>query len=129
MGGKLFAARRVSRGIRARGESIRGYRKVGQITAKSRTTLASRRGGCRTHSNRVVEEARSGDAKARVRAADLGAFLKAYDLICRSIVDMEDFHRVTYEMLARCTASGARYVEFFFSPQATLRHGVAYSTI
>src|ERR1700730_5722854 len=71
MGGKLFAARRVSRGIRARGESIRGYRKVGQITAKSRTTLASRRGGCRNHSNRVVEEARSGDAKARGRVEAL----------------------------------------------------------
>jgi adenosine deaminase len=61
--------------------------------------------------------------------ADLGAFLKAYDLICRAIIDTDDFHRVTYEMLARCAASGARYVEFFFSPQAHLLYGVAYSTM
>src|SRR5882757_8598013 len=58
---------------------------------------------------------------------DLGEFLKAYDLICRSIVDTDDFHRVTYEMLARCAGNGARYVEFFFSPQA--HHGVAYGAM
>ncbi len=58
---------------------------------------------------------------------DLETFLKAYDLICNSIIDRDDFHRVTYEMLARCAANGARYVEFFFSPQA--HHGVAYATM
>ena len=58
---------------------------------------------------------------------DLGEFLKAYDIICSSIVDSDDFHRVTYEMLARCAGNGARYVEFFFSPQA--HHGVAYGTM
>jgi adenosine deaminase len=61
--------------------------------------------------------------------ADLGAFLKMYDVICRSIVDFGDFHRITYEMLARCAASGARYVEFFFSPQPHLDNGVAYATM
>ena len=60
---------------------------------------------------------------------DLSAFLKAYDIICRSIVDSDDFHRVTYEMLTRCAANGARYVEFFFSPQAHLPNGVAYATM
>ena len=44
-----------------------------------------------------------------------------------SIVDADDFHRVTYEMLARCAGNGARYVEFFFSPQA--HHDVAYATM
>ena len=58
---------------------------------------------------------------------DLETFLKAYDLICSSIVDSDDFHRVTYEMLARCAGNGARYVEFFFSPQA--HRGVAYATM
>jgi adenosine deaminase len=58
---------------------------------------------------------------------DLEAFLKAYDVICNSIVDAGDFHRVTYEMLARCAGNGARYVEFFFSPQA--HPGVAYATM
>jgi adenosine deaminase len=59
--------------------------------------------------------------------SDLEAFLKAYDIICSSIVDADDFHRVTYEMLATCAANGARYVEFFFSAQA--HHGVAYATM
>jgi len=69
------------------------------------------------------------DASKLFDFPDLGAFLKAYDLICRSIIDKDDFHRITYEMLARCAANGARYVEFFFSPQAHLQYGVAYSTM
>jgi adenosine deaminase len=69
------------------------------------------------------------DASKIFEFKDLGEFLKAYDIICRSIVDREDFHRVTYEMLSRCAANGARYVEFFFSPQAHLPNGVAYSTM
>jgi adenosine deaminase len=69
------------------------------------------------------------DASKIFEFADLGAFLKAYDIICRSIVDRDDFHRVTYETLTRCAASGARYVEFFFSPQAHLPNGVAYATM
>ncbi len=67
------------------------------------------------------------DASKLFDFADLGEFLKAYDIICSSIVDTHDFHRVTYEMLARCAINGARYVEFFFSPQA--HHGVAYGTM
>jgi len=69
------------------------------------------------------------DASKAFHFPDLAAFLKAYDVICRSIVDAEDFHRVTYETLARCAASGARYVEFFFSPPPHLENGVAYSTM
>ena len=69
------------------------------------------------------------DASKFFEFADLGEFLRAYDIICRSIVDADDFHRVTYETLARCAASGARYVEFFFSPQAHLPNGVAYATM
>jgi adenosine deaminase len=69
------------------------------------------------------------DASKIFEFVDLGEFLKAYDIICRSIVDAGDFHRVTYETLARCAASGARYVEFFFSPQPHLDNGVAYSTM
>ena len=69
------------------------------------------------------------NASGAFEFSTLEAFLKAYDLICRSIVDRDDFHRVTYETLARCAASGARYVEFFFSPQAHLSNGVAYATM
>src|ERR1700744_1666396 len=53
------------------------------------------------------------DASKIFEFADLSEFLKAYDVICRSIVDADDFHRITYETLQRCGASGARYVEFF----------------
>jgi adenosine deaminase len=69
------------------------------------------------------------DASKIFEFADLGAFLKVYDIICRSIVDAGDFHRITYEMLARCAVSGARYVEFFFSPQPHLANGVTYGTM
>ena len=69
------------------------------------------------------------DASKAFQFPDLAAFLTAYDVICRSIVDADDFHRVAYETLARCAASGARYVEFFFSPQPHLDNGVAYATM
>jgi adenine deaminase len=67
------------------------------------------------------------DASKIFEFANLEEFLRAYDVICRSIVDRDDFHRVTYETLARCASSGARYVEFFFSPQAHLPNGIAYA--
>lgn len=69
------------------------------------------------------------DASKIFEFADLAEFLKIYDVICRSIVDAGDFHRITYEMLQRCAASGARYVEFFFSPQPHLANGVGYATM
>jgi adenosine deaminase len=69
------------------------------------------------------------DAAKLFQFADLEQFLRTYDIICRSIVDAGDFHRITYETLGRCAASGARYVEFFFSPQPHLDNGVAYATM
>ena len=56
-------------------------------------------------------------------------FLEVYSLVCESIRDRDDFHRVTYECLARCAQSGARYVEFFFSPESHLVMGVDYPTM
>jgi adenosine deaminase len=53
-------------------------------------------------------------------------FLKIYTLVSHSVVDREDFRRVTYECLARCANSGARYVELFFSPESHLEVGVEY---
>lgn len=61
--------------------------------------------------------------------ADLPAFLVIYDLVCRSILSADDFHRVTYEALASCASGGARYVEFFFSPHAHLALGVPYGVM
>ena len=60
---------------------------------------------------------------------DLATFLKVYDLVCRAIRDTSDFQRITYEALAVCARDGARYVEFFFSPNAHLAYGVAYATM
>jgi adenosine deaminase len=69
------------------------------------------------------------DASKIFEFTDLADFLRVYDIICRSIVDAGDFHRVTYEMLERCAATGVRYVEFFFSPPPHLANGVAYGTM
>ena len=60
---------------------------------------------------------------------DLPAFLVIYDLVCQSIRSADDFHRITYEALSSCASSGARYVEFFFSPHAHLAFGIPYAVM
>ena len=50
----------------------------------------------------------------------LSDFLTVYSLVCSSIRTSDDFARVTRECLTRCAHSGARYVEFFFSPESHL---------
>ncbi len=59
----------------------------------------------------------------------LADFLIIYSLVCRSIQTEADFRRVTYECLARCADSGARYVELFFSPESHFEMGVEYPTM
>ena len=59
----------------------------------------------------------------------LADFLIIYSLVCRSIQTEADFRRVTYECLARCADSGARYVELFFSPESHFEVGVEYPTM
>ncbi|MCY4663770.1 MAG: adenosine deaminase [Acidimicrobiaceae bacterium] len=59
----------------------------------------------------------------------LADFLIIYSLVCRSIQTEDDFRRVTYECLARCANSGARYVELFFSPESHFEMGVEYPTM
>jgi adenosine deaminase len=49
---------------------------------------------------------------------DLAAFLVVYAQVCESMRDPEDFLDATYATLERCAASGGRYVELFFSPDA-----------
>jgi len=49
---------------------------------------------------------------------DLPQFLKVYSLVASTVRTAADFHRITYEMLQGCAASGARHVEFFISPHA-----------
>jgi adenine deaminase len=62
------------------------------------------------------------------RYRDLADFLRVYDLVCRSLREADDLHRVTYEALAIAAAAGVRYREMFFSPTFVMRHGVAFAT-
>ena len=71
----------------------------------------------------------SGDVRDLYGYDDLPAFLTVYGLVCQSIRSPDDFHRVTYEALSSSAASGARYVEFFFSPHEHLALGVPYGTM
>lgn len=48
----------------------------------------------------------------------LDAFLAVYSAISKSVVEVDDFRRITYEMLKGSADSGARHVEFFISPHA-----------
>ncbi len=57
---------------------------------------------------------------------DLTEFLEVYGLIASAVLDADDFARITRECLLRCAASGVRYTEMFFSPEAHMAHGVAY---
>jgi adenosine deaminase len=63
------------------------------------------------------------------RYDDLAAFLRVYDVVCRSLQHADDIHRVTYESLAIAAAAGVRYREMFFSPTFLLRYGVPFDTI
>ncbi len=58
--------------------------------------------------------------------SDLGAFLQVYSAIAKSIVGVDDFRRITYEMLRDAARNGARYVEFFISPHA--HEGIPFAT-
>jgi adenosine deaminase len=60
---------------------------------------------------------------------DLDDFLRVFDVVCRSLCDASDLHRVTYEALGIAAAAGVRYREMFFSPPFLLRHGVSFNTI
>lgn len=69
------------------------------------------------------------DVSDLYRYSDLSEFLKVYDLVCRSVVTADDFHRITYEMLESCADGGARHIEFFWSAHAHMALGVAYRTM
>ena len=56
-------------------------------------------------------------------------FLVMYSAVSHAVRDHGDFQRVTYECLQRCSNSGARYVELFFSPESHLEIGVDYPTM
>jgi adenosine deaminase len=59
----------------------------------------------------------------------LNQFLSIYDIVCRSLVQVDDFRRVTYEALEDGARAGVRYREMFFSPGILLRLGVPVETV
>ena len=50
--------------------------------------------------------------------SDLADFLVIYTALAKSVVEVDDFRRITYEMLQSASSNGARHVEFFISPHA-----------
>ena len=60
---------------------------------------------------------------------DLNQFLSIYETICRSLVTVDDFRRITYEALEDAVAAGVRYREMFFSPGFVLDLGVTIETV
>ena len=59
---------------------------------------------------------------------DLNQFLSIYEIICRSLVTVDDFRRITYEALEDGANAGVRYREMFFSPGILLGLGVPVET-
>jgi adenosine deaminase len=63
------------------------------------------------------------------RFTDLNQFLGIYEVVCRSLVTPDDFHRIAYEACEDGVATGVRYREMFFSPGFALKLGVPIETI
>lgn len=63
------------------------------------------------------------------RFTDLNQFLEIYDVVCRSLVTADDFHRIAYEACEDGVAAGVRYREMFFSPGFVLKLGVPIATV
>jgi adenosine deaminase len=63
------------------------------------------------------------------RFTDLNQFLGIYEVVCRSLVTSDDFHRIAYEACEDGVAAGVRYREMFFSPGFALKLGVPIETI
>jgi adenosine deaminase len=63
------------------------------------------------------------------RFTDLNQFLGIYEVVCRSLVTADDFHRIAYEACEDGVAAGVRYREMFFSPGFVLKLGVPIETV
>ncbi len=61
--------------------------------------------------------------------SSLNQFLEIYDVVCRSLVTADDFHRITYEALEDAVSAGVRYREMFFSPGFVIKLGVPVATV
>jgi adenosine deaminase len=61
--------------------------------------------------------------------SDLDSFLAVYGVICASLVNADDFRRLTYEALEDAVAAGVRYREMFFSPGFVMALGVPVTVV
>ncbi len=59
---------------------------------------------------------------------DLNHFLDIYGVVCAVLQTVDDFRRVTYEVLQDAAAAGVRYREMFFTPGIPMTHGVPVHT-
>lgn len=59
---------------------------------------------------------------------DIYQFLRMYDVVCHSVRDREDFHRITYETLQEAAEHTVRHREMFWSPSAHMEIGIPYET-
>ena len=50
------------------------------------------------------------------RFTDLNQFLGIYEVVCRSLVTADDFHRIAYQACEDGVAAGVRYREMSFFP-------------
>ena len=71
----------------------------------------------------------AGDPAELFHFTDLTQFLSVYDVVCRSLVTADDFHRIAYEAVEDAVAAGVRYREMFFSPGFVVRLGVELATV
>jgi adenosine deaminase len=60
---------------------------------------------------------------------DLNQFLSIYQIICRSMVVVDDFRRIAYEAIEDGATAGVRYREMFFSAGIFLNLGVPVETV
>src|ERR1700722_7191529 len=60
---------------------------------------------------------------------DLNQFLSIYQIICRSMVVVDDFRRIAYEAMEDGPPAGVRYREMFFSAGIFLNLGVPVGTV
>ena len=71
----------------------------------------------------------SADPADLFRFTDLNQFLSVYEIVCASLVTVDDFRRVTYEALEDGARARVRYREMFFSPGFVMRLGVPLATV
>jgi adenosine deaminase len=58
----------------------------------------------------------------------LNHFLSIYGVVCEVLQTVDDFRRVTYEVLQDAAAAGVRYREMFFTPGIPMSYGVPVQT-